>query len=131
MMQRIQHYRLFISLFALLLLGLLVLPLVMAEDVIIPQPIRAEPQGSPLHPAFRLLDADGVNVVESGEPLSTMQTCGTCHDATFIASHSFHADVGLNRYADDYEGSQPWDTSPGLFGKWNPLTYRYLSSRRR
>src|SRR6185369_17507659 len=47
----------------------------------------------------------------------------------FIVDHSFHSDLG-------YSETQPpgqvpnglaWDTSPGLYGKWNPLTYRYLS----
>ncbi len=52
-------------------------------------------QLSPLHPAFALLDAEGVNVLESGAPVSTMQTCGSCHDTAFIADHSFHADLGL------------------------------------
>ena len=81
--------------------------------------------GSPLHPTFPLLDAGSQNVLESGQPVSTMQTCGSCHDTDFIAEHSFHADVGLSNYAE--AGFQPWDTSPGLFGRWDPLTYRYLS----
>ncbi|MCA9950391.1 MAG: cytochrome b/b6 domain-containing protein [Anaerolineales bacterium] len=82
----------------------------------------------PLHPTFPMLDADGENVLDSGKPVSTMTTCGSCHDTTFIESHSFHADVGLTAYAPDVQTSgQPWDSSPGLFGKWNPLTYGYLS----
>ncbi len=24
-------------------------------------------------------------------------------------------------------GRHPWDWSPGAFGRWNPLSYRYLS----
>jgi thiosulfate reductase cytochrome b subunit len=59
--------------------------------------------GSPLHPTFPLVDADGVNVLDSGAPVSTMMTCGGCHDTEFIERHSIHA-------------SQPFDT-------WNPLTY--------
>ncbi|HKZ68688.1 MAG TPA: cytochrome b/b6 domain-containing protein [Anaerolineales bacterium] len=86
-------------------------------------------QTSPLHPTFPLLDAGGDNVLKTSEPVSTMQTCGECHDTEFIAGHSFHSDLGLS------DSTQPghtasgrsWDTSPGLFGKWNPLTYRYLS----
>ena len=89
-------------------------------------PVR---QASPLHPTFKLLDQDGKNVLESSRPVSTMQTCGQCHDTAFIASHSFHADLGMSEtFA---PGSAPsgrlWDTSPGLYGKWSPLTYRYLS----
>ncbi|RME05372.1 MAG: hypothetical protein D6803_09060 [Anaerolineae bacterium] len=86
----------------------------------------AQPQsqpGSRLHPAFALLDINGQNVLQSGAPLSTMQTCGQCHDTDFIASHSFHTDLGLS----DYQPGTGLDASPGAFGKWDPLTYRYLS----
>ena len=88
-----------------------------------------KPQGSPLHPLFPLLDAEGVNVLESDEPVSTMQTCGACHDAEFIAGHSFHADVGLESLTEpgDVDGGRVWDYSTGYFGQWNPITYRYLS----
>ena len=86
-------------------------------------------QASPLHPTFALLDQNGTSVLTSGAPLSTMQTCGQCHDTAFIASHSFHADLGQSEQvpAGQVPGGQPWDTSAGPFGKWNPLTYRYLS----
>ena len=39
---------------------------------------------SPLHPVFAMLDADGQNVLESGAPVSTMQTCGACHNLSLI-----------------------------------------------
>ena len=81
------------------------------------------PAASPLHPDFVLLDADGVNVLESGAPVSTMQTCGQCHDTEYIVSHSFHADLGLS----DYTNTNEIDASNGTFGRWDPLTYRYLS----
>jgi Ni/Fe-hydrogenase b-type cytochrome subunit len=86
-------------------------------------------QTSLMHPHFRLLDAEGKHVLESGEPVSTMETCGNCHDTGFIATHSFHADVGLQnlRAPGRTASGRPWDTSPGLFGRWNPLIYRYLS----
>jgi thiosulfate reductase cytochrome b subunit len=84
-----------------------------------------QPTGSPLHPTFALLDADGRNVLDSGAPISTMQTCGQCHDTEFIAGHSFHADVGLSQFGQG--GVASWDSSPGLYGRWDPLTYRYLS----
>ena len=91
---------------------------------------NAEAQESPpLHPTFPLLDAEGDHVLDSGQPLSTMTTCGQCHDTEFISTHSFHSDVGLNAVSapGSQEGGQPWDISPGLFGKWNPITYNYLS----
>jgi thiosulfate reductase cytochrome b subunit len=90
---------------------------------------QAEAQGSPMHPTFPLLDADGENVLESGNPVSTMETCGGCHDTAFIAEHSFHTDVGFSELttAGTIEGGEAWDTSPGYFGRWDPLLYRYLS----
>ena len=81
------------------------------------------PAASPLHPDFALLDTDSVNVLESGAPVSTMQTCGQCHDTKYIVSHSFHADLGLS----DYTNTSEIDASNGTFGRWDPLTYRYLS----
>jgi thiosulfate reductase cytochrome b subunit len=93
---------------------------------------RAPAEGqqiSPLHPSYALLDKDGVNVLESGQAISTMQTCGSCHDADFIAEHSFHASAGLESFGDPGTSplGNPWDTSTGMFGRWNPLTYRYLT----
>lgn len=85
-------------------------------------------EGAPFHPTYPLLDKDGENVLDSGAPVSTMATCGACHDAEFITNHSFHADVGLSAFGEaGIGGSREWDSSPGLFGKWNPLTYRFLS----
>ncbi|HXF86088.1 MAG TPA: cytochrome b/b6 domain-containing protein [Anaerolineales bacterium] len=80
-------------------------------------------QASPLHPDFPLLDKNGENVLISGKAVSTMKTCGQCHDTDFIASHAFHADLGLS----DYQPTTDLNAGPGTFGKWNPLTYRYLS----
>jgi thiosulfate reductase cytochrome b subunit len=84
---------------------------------------------SPLHPTFPFLDQEGENVLASGRPVSTMQTCGQCHDTAFIASHSFHADAGYTGMTTpgDTSTGRPWDTSEGLYGKWNPITYRLLS----
>jgi len=89
----------------------------------------ASAQPSPIHPTFPLLDADGVNVLESGKPVSVMKTCGGCHDSQFIAKHSFHSQVGLNEMfpAGQAPTGRPWDISKGAFGLWDPITYRYLS----
>jgi thiosulfate reductase cytochrome b subunit len=87
-------------------------------------------QASPIHPNFPVLDENGGNVLDTGEPVSTMQTCGSCHNTEFIEQNSYHADAGLT----DINNSQgtvfgrTWDQSPGIFGKWNPLNYRYLST---
>ena len=77
-----------------------------------------------LHPHFALLDAHAVNVLKSGAAVSTMKTCGQCHDTAFIASHAFHVDLGLSAFAKSAKG---WDASPGLFGQWDPLRYRFLT----
>lgn len=107
--------------------------LLVALLILIRQPASAQETSpiSPLHPTFQLLDDAGESVLESGKPVSTMQTCGSCHDTEFIAEHSFHTSVGLDDYSDNgtVENGLPWDTSPGYFGKWNPLTYRTLTPR--
>ena len=86
-------------------------------------------QASPLHPGFPFLDEDGVNVLVSGKPVSTMNTCGECHDTAFIADHSYHVSVGLNDLSSPGTTvtERPWDVSPGVFGSWNSIEYRYLS----
>jgi thiosulfate reductase cytochrome b subunit len=86
-------------------------------------------QTSPLHPAVPFLDEDGVNVLESGKPVSTINTCGACHDANFIADHSFHVSAGLNDLSQPGTTvtGRPWDISPGYFGSWNSIEYHYLS----
>jgi thiosulfate reductase cytochrome b subunit len=88
-----------------------------------------EDQGPPIHPAFALLDEQGENVLESDGPVSTVTTCGQCHDTAFIQEHSYHADLGRGEIvtAGEVDGGRPWDLGPGAFGRWDPLTYRYLS----
>jgi mono/diheme cytochrome c family protein len=104
-------------------LGLGLLTALLAFGIVVAnRPATPAAQPSALHPPVALRDTDGQNVLESGNPVSTMQTCGTCHDTDFIVNHSFHADLGL---ADYQTGA--WNASSGTFGKWDPLTYRYLS----
>lgn len=89
----------------------------------------ASEEPSSLHPPIPLLDAGGQSVLETGEPISTMRSCGSCHDTGYIAAHSYHASAGRNeRFAmGTLPGRRAWDYSPGSFGRWNPLIYRYLS----
>ncbi|HET7144670.1 MAG TPA: hypothetical protein VFI68_11675, partial [Anaerolineales bacterium] len=109
----------------LLLAGILTLVVVFGINTVLasPEPARKQ-QASPLHPNFILLDTEGTNVLESNKAISTMQTCGQCHDTDFISSHAFHSDLGLSDFA---ASNKTWDSSTGTFGQWNPLTYRYLS----
>lgn len=92
------------------------------------RPLRAAPT-PPLHPPVPLLDRDGQSVVRTGGPVSTTKTCGACHDTASIARHSYHAAAGSDeRFQPGMDPHmRPWDWSPGTFGRWNPLTYRYLS----
>ncbi|MBN1450444.1 MAG: cytochrome b/b6 domain-containing protein [Anaerolineales bacterium] len=113
---------------ALIAIGILILVLAFGFNLAFAQedhtPVVAT--ASPIHPGYAMLDADGANVLESGRAASTMQTCGQCHDTEFIASHSYHADLGLG----DYETSaETWNASDGVFGEFDPLTYRYLSAK--
>ncbi len=87
---------------------------------------ESAPQSSmkSLHPDFALVDANGVNVLKSGRAVSTMKSCGQCHDTAFIGSHAFHVDLGLRSLA---PSKKTWNSSPGLFGQWDPLRYRFLT----
>jgi hypothetical protein len=119
-----RHYRIFAAgiVLAALLLGLSI-RLVAADKTAV-----SVAQTSPLHPTFSFLDADGVSVLESGKPVSTMKTCGVCHDTAYIEQHNFHADLGLSDIQTNAQVTgQSWDSSNGVFGHWDPLTYRYLS----
>ncbi len=104
------------------LLGLAAL-LLMAQQTLAQDDAPAEPTptGPPLHPNFALLDAEGNNVLDSGEPVSTMNSCGVCHDAEFIAGHSSHVDAGLSEMSAPGEtgNGRSWDISTGTFGKWS------------
>src|SRR5690242_10454481 len=82
-------------------------------------------RAAPLHPTFALLDTDGENVLTSGNAVSTMKTCGQCHATDFIQSHAFHSDLGLSAYTQDAN----FNSSNGMFGAWDPLTYRFLTQK--
>ena len=109
-----------------IIIGLLITLVGQVVAATTPQPVA---QASPMHPAFPLLDANKQNVLTSRQPLSTNKTCGACHDTAFITTHSFHSDLGFSesKPAGQVKDGRAWDTSTGLYGKWNPLTYRYLS----
>ncbi len=95
----------------------------------VPENARLESPAGKLHPPVVLLDLDGQNVLKSGRPVSTMKTCGGCHDTTYIAAHSYHASLGQDEVtlAGRTASGRGWDWGTGTFGRWNPLTYRYLS----
>ncbi len=82
-----------------------------------------------LHPDVLLLDAAGEPVLRSARPVSLMRSCGACHDTAFIAEHNYHSQAGLDELGPPGQAAsgRPWDAGPGLFGRWDPLTYRWLS----
>lgn len=100
------------------------------ERVIASRAALPAQQASPVHPTFPLLDASGDNVLDGNAAISLNKTCGACHDTAFIEAHAFHADLGLSSLtaAGQAASGNPWDLSSGLFGKFDPLTYRYLTA---
>jgi thiosulfate reductase cytochrome b subunit len=134
LLMMLEKWRNKLSLKKLLVAGIIALLILAGAMVFAGRFAQARPSGqatetSSLHPDFPLLDASGENVLESGAPVSTMQTCGACHDTAYIEGHSAHADLGLSSFS--APGRIPvgraWDSGPGLFGRWDPLLYGYLS----
>ncbi|MGB7847732.1 MAG: hypothetical protein WBL63_19125 [Candidatus Acidiferrum sp.] len=82
------------------------------------------------HPALVLKDDGGRNVLETGKPISTRQTCGgDCHDYNFITD-SFHFQQGkseMNRDLLANHGVAPFNSSPGMFGKFSLIPNRQLT----
>jgi len=91
----------------------------------------APPPGARLpHPALVLKDDAGHNVLQSGRPISTRQTCGgDCHDYDFIAN-SFHFQQGkteMDRSLLSSHGIAAFNSSPGMFGKFSIIPNRQLT----
>ena len=88
-----------------------------AEAPVTPRP--------PMHPRIKLVDKNGRSVIESNGPVSTLHTCGSCHDTQYIAGHSYHASVGADRRFEPGQSpsGRPWDVGAGLAGRWDSLSY--------
>jgi len=125
--KKLSHSRKLILAGIVLLTTISLMPV--AQNVLAQRMASRSVQPSPLHPTFMMLDKNEINVIESGEPVSTLKTCGQCHDTDFIVSHSYHSDAGLNNFGVPRQipNGLPWDSSNGLFGKWDPLLYRTLT----
>ncbi len=93
-------------------------------------PAGMPPRPKLAHPALTLRDASGRNVLESGAPISTRQTCGgDCHDYEFITD-SFHFQQGKNEMDSELlksHGVAPFNSSPGMFGKFSIIPNRQLT----
>lgn len=71
-------------------------------------------------PSFFLKTTDGkiINPISgenAGEPYSTRQTCGSCHDYDRI-SKGYHFQMGWDELTDEYKDESPWRFSPGMMG---------------
>jgi thiosulfate reductase cytochrome b subunit len=117
------HYSKWIAaLISVAMVALLAGGLLLAAEARAQESALDEPEVARLHPPVPLLDVDGDPVIESGQPISTMITCGDCHDTAFIASHSVHVDAGASLLG-TVETDRPWQTGIGWYGGWNPISY--------
>ena len=96
-----------------------------------PRPGQSTPPPPKIkHPAIALKDAAGGNVLDSGKPISTRQTCGgDCHDYDFITD-SFHFQQGKNEMNPELlksHGIASFNSSPGMFGKFSIIPNRQLT----
>jgi hypothetical protein len=53
----------------------------------------------------------------AGQPYSTRQTCGACHDYDKITK-GYHFQQGWDRIKDDFSKKKPWVLSDGMMGKF-------------
>ncbi len=91
---KIPHRATILTMLGLLLAALVGLPWAAAQTA-----TESTLQPPPIHPQFALLDENGASVLATGNPVSTLKTCGACHDTAFIQSHSYHASLGLDDFA--------------------------------
>ncbi len=82
-----------------------------------------------MHPDVVLLDAQGRIAPANGTPLSLRKSCGACHDVEFIEKNNYHAQAGLDEQSDAGRApsGRPWDTGPGMFGRFDPFLGRTLT----
>lgn len=88
--------------------------------------VIATPVSASLHPEVILRDAQQRPVLESGDAVSTMNTCGRCHDTAWIAEHNAHAWLGLDEPGPSRSG-RSFDTGPGALRRFDPVVYDRVS----
>lgn len=76
------------------------------------------------HEAIVLKGYDGGELtINSKEPYSPRETCGTCHDYDKI-TNGYHFQQGRTDssgkivVSDTFNPKKPWHKSSGMFGKW-------------
>jgi hypothetical protein len=86
----------------------------------------AMPAPVSMHPRIVLRDEFGKPVVTSGDAVSPEASCGGCHDVAWINAHSYHGTLGADERVPlgKARTGRPWDFSPGVYGRWDPLSYR-------
>ena len=74
-------------------------------------------EGNPVEPGAQLI----------GEPISSKQTCGACHDYNTI-THGYHFQMGRDEMFPESKSieTRSISLSPGYFGKWQLLYQRQL-----
>lgn len=102
------------------------------SEIAVSTPMAARDKALKLaHPSLVLKDEAGQNVLKTGKPISTRQSCGgDCHDYEFI-TNSFHFQQGNNemdRALLASHGAPPFNSSPGMFGKFSIIPNRQLTA---
>jgi thiosulfate reductase cytochrome b subunit len=68
---------------------------------------------NPMHPLFVVRDAEGRSVKSSGAAPSVERTCGSCHDAEYIAAHDQHANERVHATCVDCHAAKgAWPPAP-------------------
>jgi thiosulfate reductase cytochrome b subunit len=74
-----------------------------------------------IHPSISLLDAGARNVLVTGNPVSPLVTCGDCHDAEYITTHTVHGAPWVEALSSPAHvvSSRPWSFEEiGLPAEW-------------
>ena len=93
-----------------------------------PELLEGPPKAAPpvsMHPRIVLRDELGEPVITSAEPVSPETSCAGCHDVAWINAHSYHGMLGSDERMPlgKARTGRPWDFSPGVYGRWDPLSY--------
>ena len=92
----------------------------------------ANPRSSPILRSC-LKDEAGQNVLTSGKPISTRQTCGGTATTTNLSLIAFISSRARTRWigpCSSSHGAPPFNTSPGMFGKFSIIPNRQLTAGR-
>lgn len=114
-----------IILFGLIFMSLGIRPVSSASEL---SPKSASLLVKSIHPPIFLLDSNGQQVIDTGQPISTRASCGHCHDYDLI-SQGLHSQQGRLEILAGKNKVRPFPNlvSPGMYGKWCCLPNRQLT----